>query len=80
MQCLLVTLCKPLCPFFFKNRQGSRRLRRLEYGSLGVKYSFTVELPPRGANPGFILPPSQIITTGEEIFEGMKALVTAMRI
>ncbi|CAH3117909.1 unnamed protein product [Porites lobata] len=50
------------------------------YGSLGVKYSFTVELPPRGANPGFILPPSQIITTGEEIFEGLKALVTAMRI
>ncbi|CAH3157461.1 unnamed protein product [Porites evermanni] len=50
------------------------------YGSLGVKYSFTVELPPRGANPGFILPPSQIITTGEEIFEGLKALVTAMEI
>ncbi|XP_073228483.1 carboxypeptidase B-like [Porites lutea] len=50
------------------------------YGSLGVKYSFTVELPPRDANPGFILPPSQIITTGEEIFEGLKALVIAMEI
>lgn len=49
------------------------------YGSLGVKYSFSVELRDTGRY-GFLLPPDQIIPTGEETFEGLKALVNAMQI
>ncbi|XP_020615344.1 carboxypeptidase B-like isoform X3 [Orbicella faveolata] len=47
------------------------------YGELGVKYSFSVELRDTGRY-GFLLPPDQIIPTGEETFEGLKALVKAM--
>lgn len=47
------------------------------YGQLGVKYSFSVELRDTGRY-GFLLPPDQIIPTGEETFEGLKALVNAM--
>lgn len=47
------------------------------YGELGVKYSFSVELRDEGRY-GFLLPPEQIIPTGEETFEGLKALVKAM--
>jgi hypothetical protein len=36
------------------------------YGYLGIKYSYTPELRPASANPGFQLPPSQIITSGQE--------------
>lgn len=49
------------------------------YGVLGVKYSFSVELRDTGRY-GFLLPPDQIIPTGEETFEGLKALVNAMQI
>ncbi|XP_068759283.1 carboxypeptidase B-like [Montipora capricornis] len=49
------------------------------YGSLGVKYSFSVELRDTGRY-GFLLPPEQIIPTGEETFEGLKALVDAMKV
>lgn len=49
------------------------------YGQLGVKYSFSVELRDRGRY-GFLLPPYQITPTGEETFEGLKALVKAMQI
>ena len=49
------------------------------YGKLGVKYSFSVELRDTGRY-GFLLPPDQIIPTGEETFEGLKALVHAMKI
>ena len=49
------------------------------YGVLGVKYSFSVELRDTGRY-GFLLPPDQIIPTGEETFEGLKALVGAMEV
>ena len=49
------------------------------YGELGVKYSFSVELRDKGRH-GFLLPPDQIIPTGEETFEGLKALVKKMKI
>ena len=47
------------------------------YGKLEVKYSFSVELRDKGRY-GFLLPKEQIIPTGEETFEGLKALVKAM--
>ena len=47
------------------------------YGELGVKYSFSVELRDEGQY-GFLLPADQIIPTGEETFEGLKALVREM--
>ncbi|CAH3025693.1 unnamed protein product, partial [Porites evermanni] len=47
------------------------------YGQLNVKYSFSVELRDTGRY-GFLLPKEQIIPTGEETFEGLKALVKAM--
>ena len=49
------------------------------YGELGVKYSFSVELRDEGRY-GFLLPPRQIIPTGKETFEGLKALVREMKI
>lgn len=49
------------------------------YGTLGVRYSFSVELRDEGRY-GFLLPPNQIIPTGMETFEGLKALVKEMRI
>lgn len=47
------------------------------YGKLKVKYSFSVELRDKGRY-GFLLLKEQIIPTGEETFEGLKALVKAM--
>ena len=49
------------------------------YGELGVKYSFSVELRDKGRY-GFLLPANQIIPTGEETFQGLKALVKAIKI
>lgn len=49
------------------------------YGNLNVIYSFSVELRDEGRY-GFLLPKDQIIPTGEETFEGLKALVEAMQI
>ncbi|CAH3112222.1 unnamed protein product [Pocillopora meandrina] len=49
------------------------------YGKLGVTYSFSVELRDTGRH-GFLLPANQIIPTGEETFEGLKALVREMRV
>ncbi|XP_030839635.1 carboxypeptidase B [Strongylocentrotus purpuratus] len=43
------------------------------YGSLGVKYTYVVELRDEGTF-GFSLPAYQIQPTGEEIFAGMKTL------
>jgi len=43
------------------------------FGSLGVKYSYVVELRDKGLF-GFELPASQIQPTAEEIFAGMKTL------
>lgn len=47
------------------------------YGSLGVVYSYVVELRDTGRY-GFLLPPSLIKPTAEEIYAGMKALGTEL--
>jgi len=39
----------------------------------GIKYSYGVELRDKG-DYGFLLPPDQIIPTGEEIFAGLVAM------
>ena len=49
------------------------------YGSLGVKYSFTVELRDKGAF-GFLLPPSLIEPTANELFEGLKTMIREMKL
>lgn len=43
------------------------------YGTQGA-VSWTIELRPIGGNPGFVLPPEQIVPTGEEYLEGVLAL------
>jgi len=42
-------------------------------GGLGARYSFTTELRDTGYY-GFVLPPEQIIPSGEELFAGMKVV------
>ena len=49
------------------------------YGKLGIKYSFGTELRDTGRY-GFLLPANQILPTAREYFEGIKALVKAMRV
>ena len=44
------------------------------YESLGVKHSFLVELRDRGRR-GFVLPPEQIVPTGEETWVGLKVIL-----
>lgn len=41
---------------------------------VGGDYVFTAELRDTG-NYGFILPPEQIVPSGEEVWEGVKALI-----
>lgn len=43
------------------------------YGECGIKYSYTVELRDTGRY-GFLLPPEEIIPSGEEMFAGVVAL------
>ncbi|XP_042856915.1 carboxypeptidase B-like [Penaeus japonicus] len=47
-------------------------------GGAGVKYAYTVELRDTG-NYGFVLPPDQIIPTGEETFEALKVVANYVR-
>merc|ERR1711998_482496 len=47
------------------------------YGTCKVIFSYGVELRDTGAS-GFVLPPSQIIPSGEETFAGVKALAKFM--
>ncbi len=42
--------------------------------SVGLK-SWTIELRPNSSNPGFDLPPAQILPTGEENFEAALAII-----
>lgn len=48
-------------------------------GVAGIKYSYTVELRDRG-NYGFVLPTSQILPTGEEIWAAIRAAVQEMEL
>jgi len=41
-------------------------------GFLNVPLTLTVELRPTSSNPGFVLPPNQIVPTGEENWSGFK--------
>ena len=47
------------------------------YGSVGVKYSFAVELRDTGRY-GFLLPAAQIVPTGEEMFASLQTLANTM--
>merc|ERR1719244_930090 len=47
-------------------------------GGGGVKYAYTVELRDTG-NYGFVLPPEQIIPTGEETFEALKVVANFVK-
>ena len=66
-------------PYFFLPDPAAGGSEDWTYGELGVKYSFSVELRDTGRY-GFLLPPDQIIPTGEETFEGLKALVNSMKV
>ncbi|CAG0880549.1 unnamed protein product, partial [Darwinula stevensoni] len=46
-------------------------------GAAGIKYSYGIELRDRGTW-GFLLPPSQIIPSGEETLDGIVALLDAI--
>ncbi|KAL9959734.1 hypothetical protein ACROYT_G033087 [Oculina patagonica] len=51
------------------------------YGSLGVKYSYTVKLQTKHAGyDGYKLRPSLILTTAKEAIIGVRALVEAMNV
>jgi len=43
----------------------------------GIPYVYTVELRDRGRH-GFLLPPQQILQTGVETWEGVKAMMNAI--
>ena len=42
-------------------------------------YGFTIELRPASSNPGFLLPPEEIIPTGQENFAAILALAESIR-
>ena len=46
-------------------------------GGAGIRYAFTMELPPRG-NPGFVLPKEQILPVGREVFAGVAAMMNKL--
>lgn len=46
-------------------------------GKAGIKYSYTIELPDKGVY-GFLLPADKIVSTGREIFTGIKSLVKSI--
>ncbi len=48
------------------------------YGEAGVKYSYTIELRDTGQY-GFLLPPDQIVPTGEEIYAFHRAVMRGIR-
>ena len=60
-----------LC-FIFYSDQSSGTSRDWARGVANIKYSFTIELRDQGQY-GWLLPPEQIIPTGEEIWQGIKA-------
>ncbi|XP_074659915.1 carboxypeptidase B-like [Tubulanus polymorphus] len=45
-----------------------------------IKYAFAMEMrPSMGSRNGFIVPPSEIVPAGEEMFAGITAMAAAMR-
>ena len=46
-------------------------------GSVGIPYSFTIELPDTGRH-GFLLPASEITKVGPEAFAGVRAMATEL--
>lgn len=66
----------PSSIIIYENSGGSKDYT---YGALKIKYSFALELRDRGKY-GFLLPANQIIPTAMETFEGIKAMVKAMKL
>ena len=48
------------------------------FGSAGFTYSYTIELRPKGGNPGFKLPSSRILPVGKEAHAGFAAMLTKL--
>ena len=65
--------------FVIKTDPNSGGSKDYTYGALGIKYSFALELRDLGQH-GFLLPPEQIIPTGLETLEGIKAAVAEMKL
>lgn len=66
----------PSSVIIYQNSGGSKDYT---YGALKIKYSFALELRDRGRY-GFLLPANQIVPTGIETFEGIKAMAREMRL
>jgi len=66
----------PSSIIIYQNSGGSKDYT---YGALKIKYSFALELRDRGSY-GFLLPANQIVPTGIETFEGIKAMAREMRL
>ena len=69
----------PLSSLCFLSDLCTGTVQDYVYGSLGVKYSYSVELRDKGQY-GFILPASLIEPTAKEMFEGLKAMVREMNL
>ena len=65
----------PICSTIYQAAGNS-----IDYvnGVVGGDYNFAVELRDTG-NYGFVLPPSQIVPSGEEAFAGVKYLLQNMQ-
>ena len=59
--------------------QNSGGSKDYTYGALKIKYSFALELRDTGRY-GFLLPANQIVPTGMETFEGIKAMIREMKL
>jgi len=66
----------PSSVIIYQNSGGSKDYT---YGALKIKYSFALELRDTGRY-GFLLPANQIVPTGMETFEGIKAMIREMKL
>ncbi len=65
----------PICNMLYRTTGNS-----VDYVNdvVGADYSFTLELRDQGQN-GFVLPPAQILPTGEETYAGVRHLLANMK-
>ena len=49
------------------------------YMKAGLKYSYTIELPPSAKNPGFELPEEEVEGVGKEAVEMIAAMIRGMK-
>lgn len=68
-------VARPTLTRFFRFPDAASGLSNDWVHSRGVTHAYVAELRDAGSH-GFVLPPSQIVPAAEEIFEGIKALVS----